>query len=123
MTSLEELKDSAEEKMMNAIEALEKDFGRLRTGKASTSLVDNILVDYYGTTTRLRDMASISTPESRLIVIQPWDQNAVPEIEKALQASELGISPISDGKLIRLPIPDLTEERRKRTFKAGEKAS
>ena len=82
-------------------------------GKASPSLVEGLTIDYYGTSTRLRDIAGITTPEPRLIVIQPWDQNAIKSIEKAVQASDLGISPVSDGRVIRLPIPELSEERRR----------
>jgi len=104
--------DSTEEKMMNAEEAMKNDLTAIRTGKASTALVENIMVEYYGTMTRLRDIAGLATPESRLITIQPWDQSAVKAVEKAIIASPLGISPVSDGKVIRLPIPPLSEERR-----------
>lgn len=104
--------DSTEEKMMNAEEAMKNDLMAIRTGKASTALVENIMVEYYGTMTRLRDIAGLATPESRLITIQPWDQSAVKAVEKAIIASPLGISPVSDGKVIRLPIPPLSEERR-----------
>ena len=104
--------DEVEEKMMNAEEAMKVEFAGIRTGKASTSLVENIMVEYYGTMTRLRDIAGLATPDSRLVTIQPWDQSAVKAIEKAIIASPLGISPVSDGKLIRLPIPPLSEERR-----------
>lgn len=104
--------DEVEEKMMNAEEAMKVEFAGIRTGKASTSLVENIMVEYYGAMTRLRDIAGLATPDSRLITIQPWDQSAVKAIEKAIIASPLGISPVSDGKIIRLPIPPLSEERR-----------
>ena len=104
--------DSTEEKMMNAEEAMKNDLTAIRTGKASTALVENIMVEYYGTMTRLRDIAGLATPEARLITIQPWDQSAVKAVEKAIIASPLGISPVSDGKVIRLPIPPLSEERR-----------
>jgi len=98
--------------MLTAEEAMKKDFSAIRTGKASPGLVENIPVEYYGTVTRIRDIASITTPEPRLLAIQPWDPSAVSAIEKAIQASPLGISPVSDGRLIRLPIPELSEERR-----------
>ena len=112
MALIDNLLESTEEKMMGAVDAAERDFEGYRTGKASTALVENMMIDYYGSSTRLRDIAGISTPESRLIVIQPWDQNALHDIEKAIQTSELGISPMNDGKIIRLPVPELTEERR-----------
>ena len=104
--------DATEEKMMNAEEAMKNDLTAIRTGKASTALVENIMVEYYGTMTRLRDIAGLATPEARLITIQPWDQSAVKAVEKAILASSLGISPVSDGKIIRLPIPPLSEDRR-----------
>ena len=104
--------DSTEEKMMNAEEAMKSDLTAIRTGKASTALVENIMVEYYGAMTRLRDIAGLATPEARLITIQPWDQSAVKAVEKAILASSIGISPVSDGKIIRLPIPPLSEDRR-----------
>lgn len=111
--ALEDLMDELEEKMMMAEDAMKADFQAIRTGKASPALVENIQAEYYGAMTRIKDMAGISTPEPRLLVIQPWDQTAVKAIEKALIDSNLGISPVSDGKLIRLPIPPLSEDRRK----------
>ena len=110
--AINEIFDSTEEKMMNAEEAMKNDLLAIRTGKASTALVENIQVEYYGAMTRLRDIAGLATPEARLITIQPWDQSAVKAMEKAILASPLGISPVSDGKIIRLPIPPLSEERR-----------
>ena len=110
--AINEIFDSTEEKMMNAEEAMKNDLVAIRTGKASTTLVENIMVEYYGAMTRLRDIAGLATPEARLITIQPWDQSAVKAVEKAILASPLGISPVSDGKIIRLPIPPLSEERR-----------
>jgi len=107
--TVDNLLDYVDKKMSDALEAMKKDFAAVRTGKASPGLVEGIMVEYYGTQTRLRDIAGITTPEPRLLVIQPWDQN----IEKAIQASALGISPVSDGRVIRLPIPELSEERRK----------
>ncbi|MBT3375745.1 MAG: ribosome recycling factor [Lentisphaerae bacterium] len=113
MADIELLLEETDERMGNAVEAMTRDFGGFRTGKASPALVEGLMVDYYGTQTRLRDIAGITTPEPRLLVIQPWDQSAIRGIEKAIQASELGISPVSDGRIIRLPIPELSEERRK----------
>lgn len=110
--AVNDLFDEIEEKMMNAEEAMKVEFAGIRTGKASTSLVENIMVEYYGAMTRLRDIAGLATPDSRLITIQPWDQGAVKAIEKAIIASPIGVSPVSDGKIIRLPIPPLSEERR-----------
>lgn len=107
-----ELMDHLEEQMMKAIDSMKSDFSGVRTGKASPALVENIMVEYYGAMTRLRDIAGITTPESRLLVIQPWDQTAVQAIEKAILASNIGISPVSDGRIIRLPLPELSEERR-----------
>jgi len=106
------LKDT-ERRMRDAVEAMQHDFAAVRTGKASPALVEGLMIDYYGTPTRLKDIASLTAPEPRLVVIQPWDQNAVRSIEKAILASDLGISPVSDGRVIRLPIPELSEERRR----------
>lgn len=103
----------ARERMRKAVEHLEHEYAGVRTGKASPALVEDIRVDYYGAHTPLREIAGITTPEPRLIVIQPWDQNAVPNIVKAIQASSLGITPVDDGRVVRIPIPDLTEERRR----------
>jgi ribosome recycling factor len=106
------LLDDCEEKMMAAMEALEEAFAGFRTGKASTSLVDNISVECYGSVSRVKEIAGVTTPEPRLIVIQPWDKSVIGEIEKAIQLSNIGISPVNDGRVIRLPIPELSEERR-----------
>jgi ribosome recycling factor len=103
----------AEESMDKSIEALHHELATVRTGKATPTLLDSVKVDYYGQPVPLKQVASISVPEARLITIQPWEKNLVPEIEKAILASELGLNPQSDGTLIRLPIPALTEERRK----------
>jgi len=103
----------AEDKMDKAVEHLGHVFRGIRTGRASPGLVENIRVDYYGSPTPLQHMASISVPEPRLIMIKPFDQSAVPEVVKAIQKSELGIMPQSDGKIIRLVVPPLSEERRK----------
>ena len=106
------LVDEMEENMQKAQEAMKSDFAAIRTGKASPALVENITVEYYGAKSRIRDIAGIATPEARLITIQPWDQSAVKAIEKAIQESSLGISPVSDVRVIRMPMPPLTQERR-----------
>jgi len=112
-----ELKDN----MNKILESLEKAFSKVRTGRASLSLLDGIKVDYYGVPTPLNQVASLSVPESRLIVIAPWDSGVIGAIEKAIQKSELGLMPSNDGKIIRLPIPPLTEERRKDLVKIVKK--
>ncbi|MBM3859218.1 MAG: ribosome recycling factor [Verrucomicrobia bacterium] len=110
--SLQEVLDTMEEKMMKTLEVVHQEFATVRTGKASTSLVENIQVEAYGAQMRLRELAGLSTPEPRLVVIQPWDPTVVPAVVKAIQTSSLGIQPVSDGKLIRIPIPELDKERR-----------
>jgi ribosome recycling factor len=107
--------------MGKTITALENELKRVRTGRASLSLLDGIRVDYYGTQTPLNQMASLSVPESRLITIQPWDASVIKEIEKALLKSDLGLTPSNDGKIIRIAIPPLTEERRKQLAKSVHK--
>lgn len=106
------LKD-ATNRMKKAVEALQEDLMSIRTGRASPALVERLRVDYYGTLTPLNQLAAISTPEPRLLVIRPWDPNALDEVEKAILRSELGLTPNNDGVVIRLPIPRLTEERRR----------
>ena len=101
------------ENMGKSVEALKKEFKRVRTGRASLSILDGIRVDYYGTPTPLNQMATLAVPESRLITIQPWDVSVIKEIEKAILKSDLGLTPSNDGKLIRISIPPLTEDRRK----------
>lgn len=108
-------------RMQKSIDSLEKDFSRLRTGRASTALVDNIRVEYYGTPTPLNQVASVSIPDSRTISISPWDRNAFSNIEKAIMKSDLGLTPVNDGKSIRINIPPLTEERRKELVKMAKK--
>ncbi len=104
-------------KMEKSLEALRKDLGRIRTGRASLTLLDGIRVNYYGVPTPLPQVASLSVPESRVISIQPWDAKMIGEIEKAIQKSDLGLTPLSDGKIVRINIPPLTEERRKELVK------
>jgi len=113
----EELKEG----MDKAIAALEKSLSKVRTGRASLALLDGIRVEYYGTQTPLNQVASLSIPESRLIVISPWDNSVIGAVEKAIQKSDLGLMPINDGKLIRLAIPPLTEERRRELVKVVRK--
>ena len=112
--------NSAESKMKKSTEALSAEFASLRTGRASASLFDKIKVDYYGAETPLSQVASISVPEARLVVIQPWDKTVLPAIEKAIQKSELGLNPNNDGKLIRVAFPPLTEDRRKELAKSAK---
>jgi ribosome recycling factor len=104
---------SADHKMARAVEAMERDFQGVRTGRASTALVDRLVVDYYGTQTPLNQLAGISVPEAHQIVIQPWDRGVLGAIEKAIQKSDIGLVPNVDGTVVRLNIPPLTEERRK----------
>jgi len=107
--------------MHRTIEFFQSELTGIRTGKASPALVENMTIDYYGTPTRLREIAGISTPEPRLILIQPWDPGAVSAVTKAINTSPLGIAPVSDGKVIRLPIPELDEERRNDLIKTTKK--
>jgi len=111
------------ENMDKAIQSMEKSFNKVRTGRASVTLLDGIKVDYYGAATPLSQVASLSVPESRLILISPWDISAIGAIEKAIQKSDLGLMPTNDGKLIRLSIPQLTEERRKDLVKVVRKSA
>ncbi len=107
----------AEDRMGKAMEALRRDLSTIRTGRASPSLVERLTVEYYGTPTPLNQLAGISVPEPRLLVIQPWDRGTMGAIEKAIQKSELGLNPSNDGQVIRISIPALTEERRKQLVK------
>ena len=109
------------EKMEKSVDALKREFNRIRTGRASTALLDGIRVECYETQMPLDQVASISAPESRLIVIQPWDQSIIGVIEKSILKSELGLTPMNDGKIIRISIPPLTEERRKELAKLARK--
>ena len=110
-----------EAKMEKTLSSLKTDLNKVRTGRASLSLFDDIRIDYYGTPTPLNQVATLAVPEPRLITIQPWDTTITAEIEKAILKSELGLTPSSDGKMIRLPIPRLTEERRKELVKVVKK--
>jgi ribosome recycling factor len=117
----EKIISETREHMEKTIQALHKDLSRVRTGRASLSLLDGIKVDYYGTLTPLNQVATLSIPESRLIAIQPWDTTVIPEIEKAILKSELGLNPMNDGKIVRITIPNLSEERRKELVKVVRK--
>jgi ribosome recycling factor len=110
-----------QKEMEGSIAALRKELGKVRTGRASTSLLEGILVEYYGTSTPLNQLATLSAPEPRLLVIQPFDRKALGEIEKAILKSDLGLTPANDGKIIRVPIPQLTEDRRKDLVKHVKK--
>lgn len=111
----------ASHKMEGAMEHLRREYTALRTGRASVALLDHISINYYGNPTPLKQVANLATPESRLITIQPWDPSQIKEIEKALISSDLGLTPSNDGKVIRLPIPPLSEERRKELVKLSKK--
>ena len=118
---IESIYDETRESMGKSVSALRNELQRVRTGRASLSLLDGIKADYYGTPTPLNQMATLAVPESRLITIQPWDTSAIKEIEKAILKSDLGLTPSSDGKIIRISIPALTEERRKELVKIVRK--
>jgi len=117
----ESIFQNMKDEMEKTIASMEKSLGRVRTGRASISLLDGIKVDYYGTPTPINQVATLSIPESRLIVISPWDASVIGAIEKAIQKSDLGLMPANDGKIIRLAIPQLTEERRKELVKVVKK--
>ncbi len=117
----QELRKKTIERMHGALDALKKDLGSIRTGRASLALLDGMTIDYYGTPTPLQQLASLSIPESRQIAIQPWESKIIPDIEKAILKSDLGLTPMNDGKVIRITIPILTEERRKQLVKVVRK--
>lgn len=114
---VDKILNEAESKMKKAILALSSEFSTVRTGRASPALLDRIMVDYYGSQAPLNQVATISVPESRMLMIQPWDKSAMENIEKAILQSDLGLTPSNDGTIIRLPIPSLDEERRKNLAK------
>ena len=114
---IDEILDDADKRMDGASANLMSELAKIRTGKASPALIENIKVDYYGTPTPLKQLAGISTPEYRLLVVQPWDKTAMKDIEKAIISADLGLNPNNDGNFIRIPIPSLTEERRKELVK------
>ena len=116
-----DLLSDAEKRMQKAVEALKQDIGSIRTGRASSSLVERITVDYYGAPTPINQVATVTVPEARLLVIQPWDRKMLIDIEKAIQKSDLGINPNNDGQVIRLNIPPMNEERRRDLVKTLHK--
>jgi ribosome recycling factor len=120
---LDSIYEETRDSMKKTIDALERELKRVRTGRASRSILDAIRVDYYGTMTPLNQMATLAIPESRLITIQPWDISVIKDIEKAILKSDLGLTPSNDGKIIRISIPPLTEERRKELVKVVHKIS
>ncbi|HUU50944.1 MAG TPA: ribosome recycling factor [Nitrospinota bacterium] len=120
---VEKVYKEIEEKMESSLEVFRKDLNTIRTGRASLSLLDGVTVDYYGNPTPLNQVATLSVPESRSITIQPWDNSIIGAIEKAILKSDLGLTPINDGKIIRISIPPLTEERRKELVKVVKKYS
>jgi len=117
------LLQDAEERMKQAVQAARRELASIRTGRASPALLERITVDYYGTPTPINQLASITVPEARLLVIQPWDKNALKDIEKAILKSDLGLTPTSDGTVLRIQIPQLTEERRKELARIARKES
>ena len=118
---IDDIYQETRESMSKSIEALKRELKRVRTGRASLSILDGIKVDYYGTLTPLNQMATLAVPESRLITIQPWDVSVIQDIEKAILKSDLGLTPANDGKILRISIPPLTEERRKELVKQVHK--
>ena len=114
---IDELLADARERMTKSVEAMRSEFGSVRTGRASPALLDRISVDYYGTSTPLKQLATISAPEARLLTVQPYDKSSIKAIERAILESDVGLTPSNDGNLIRLGIPELTEERRRQLVK------
>jgi len=115
--------DDCKQEMEQTITAFKREFSRLRTSRATTALLDGIVVDYYGARTPLNQLAALSAPEPRLLVIQPFDRSVIGDIERAIFASDLGLTPVNDGKIIRIPIPELTEERRRDLVKHVKKTA
>lgn len=118
---IKDLLTEIENHMKGTIEATKRELAAVRTGRASAGLLDRVMVEYYGTLTPLKQLANITVPEARMIIVQPWDKSALSAIEKAIQKSDLGLNPVNDGGTIRLPIPQLTEERRKELVKVVKK--
>ncbi|MGC2064529.1 MAG: ribosome recycling factor [Thermodesulfovibrionales bacterium] len=118
---IQEHRKKINERMNGAIDALRKEFSGIRTGRASLGLLDGMAIDYYGTMTLIQQLANLSVPEPRQIVIQPWEHKIIPDIERAIMKSDLGLTPMNDGKVIRINIPALTEERRKQLVKVVRK--
>lgn len=118
---IKEVASEAEDKMKKALEVLRKDYGTMRAGRATPALLDKVMVDYYGVPTPINQMANVSVPEPRMLVIQPWDKSVIASIEKAILKSDLGLTPNNDGTVIRLAIPQLTQERRNELVKSAKK--
>ena len=114
---IQDVEKQAKKSMEKAIDALQREFRRVRTGRASADILDEVRVEYYGSPVPVSQVGTISVPEARLITIQPWEKNIIPDIEKAIFKSDLGLTPSSDGNMVRIPIPPLTEERRKEMVK------
>ncbi len=114
---IDDVRKSAEQKMHKSLEALKVDLGKVRTGRAHTGILDHVMVDYYGTPTAINQVANINLVDSRTIGVQPWEKNLLAKVEKAIRDADLGLNPVSQGELIRVPMPPLTEERRKELIK------
>lgn len=117
MGAMEDIQKETNQRMQKTIDSFKKDLGRIRAGRATPALLDGVNVDYYGTSTPVNQVANISVPEARMIIIQPWEKSMLSAIEKSIQTADLGLNPQNDGNQIRLPIPPLSEERRKDLFK------
>ena len=117
MSDINNILEDTNSRMQKSVNSLQNDLQTVRTGRANSALVENIVVDYYGSPTQLSHLSSITIPEARLIMIQPWDKQSIPDIERAILSSELGLNPTNDGQALRITIPELTEERRKELVK------
>lgn len=120
---VDDILNDTEAGMKKAIEAFQRDLSKVRTGRANLSLLDGVKVEYYGTPTPLNQVASLNVADARLITVKPWEKNLIPQIEKAIRASDLGLNPVADSEMVRLPIPPLTQERRKELVKLIKKMS
>src|SRR5688572_15762589 len=118
---INDITKDAEDGMTKAVESFKRDLQKIRTGRANTSMLDGIKVDYYGTPTPVNQVATVQVVDARLITVKPWEKNMIPVIDKAIRASDLGLNPVSDSELVRLPIPPLTQERRKELAKLVKK--
>ncbi|HQO38134.1 MAG TPA: ribosome recycling factor [Candidatus Omnitrophota bacterium] len=119
--TVKEVLHTTEDKLKKSLEFVQRNFAEVRTGRANPAIVEGLHIDYYGTPTMLKQLASISVPDAHMLVIQPWDQTAIPEIEKAILKSNLGITPAVDGKMVRLSVPQLSKERRQELVKVVHK--
>src|SRR6478752_7521321 len=121
MSAIDDISKEADDGMKKAIDSFKRDLAKMRTGRATTSMLDGIKVDYYGTPTPVNQVATVQVVDARLITIKPWEKNMIPVIDKAIRASDLGINPVADAELVRLPIPPLTQERRRDLAKVVNK--